>query len=374
MMLKISPVTALLQQQDFVTRAAEQQKFSSMLRQLFGRTMDRREADPSTAQYLTRTLVESVAKAETYTVSAEMCDVLCASADALDDSDKIDLSLLPSPHGIVFFDQPFVVKDIRAQTLLAHRLTWSKTHTNTVDSFGRSTYKDGLLLTWWNDTLEPDMVTAKLSREYGTTMSKVAGRWAFVGSDHLPVGARVGSHDVIYGPDAIQRMQEDVARLREGLSRDGTLGRLAATQLRADIEVLERLEANGETSFRSTNLNRIAHALFLMLNQTITDTRTERAPKSIAKSLRRLSLPESVTVVTLRRANHKTPAGAGAPVQWSHKWLVKGHWAWRHCGGNHPLAQPYEGGYRCRLWVNGYVKGPNDKPFKVSRKVYKLAR
>ena len=43
-------------------------------------------------------------------------------------------------------------------------------------------------------------------------------------------------------------------------------------------------------------------------------------------------------------------------INWSHRWSVAGHW------------RTYKGGHR--VWVGSYVKGPKDKPFIPSVRVY----
>lgn len=72
-------------------------------------------------------------------------------------------------------------------------------------------------------------------------------------------------------------------------------------------------------------------------------------------------IPE-VTVVELRRPLHtepheNTPVGF---VDWSHRWIVDGHWRNQY----HPST-----GDHVPTWIAPYVKGPEDKPLVVKRKV-----
>jgi hypothetical protein len=86
-----------------------------------------------------------------------------------------------------------------------------------------------------------------------------------------------------------------------------------------------------------------------------------------------------VKVVQLRKSEHHgTPDGASSyrpndegtasiePKQWSHRWLVDGHWRLQPCGPQHKD--------RRLTWINPFVKGPDDKPFKAKQTIYEVRR
>jgi hypothetical protein len=55
--------------------------------------------------------------------------------------------------------------------------------------------------------------------------------------------------------------------------------------------------------------------------------------------------------------------------------MVRRHGAWRRCGPHHPNAEEFAPGqYRCWVTIEAYPKGPEDKPFMQSEKVYSLER
>jgi len=65
-----------------------------------------------------------------------------------------------------------------------------------------------------------------------------------------------------------------------------------------------------------------------------------------------------VKVVTLRRLETQPrPPGPGEPVDWSCRWIVDGHWRNQY----HPSTGRHE-----LTYINPFVKGPADKPLKVS--------
>lgn len=81
------------------------------------------------------------------------------------------------------------------------------------------------------------------------------------------------------------------------------------------------------------------------------------------KMAKRQDLPTSeVKVVRLRRARPKLEAGEpiGGFVDWTHRWIVNGHWRNQWL----PSIQAHR-----QQWISPYVKGPEDKPLVVKKTV-----
>ena len=76
---------------------------------------------------------------------------------------------------------------------------------------------------------------------------------------------------------------------------------------------------------------------------------------------------KKVQIVYLRRREqHPTINGQPNPVDWSCRWLVRGHWRNQY----HP-----SDGSRKPTFIQSYVKGPEDKPFRASPgKIYAAVR
>lgn len=102
----------------------------------------------------------------------------------------------------------------------------------------------------------------------------------------------------------------------------------------------------------------------------------DRPSRPQMKKAKRLKMPEDgdVSVIQLRKflqtIKRKTDAedydDEGNP-NWSHRWLVRPHWAWRRCkceghGGRH------------RVYIEGYIKGPEYLPLVIKEKVYAVVR
>lgn len=109
----------------------------------------------------------------------------------------------------------------------------------------------------------------------------------------------------------------------------------------------------------------LAWTLFYFCRQTIASVEDEAAHPRTAKRWRKLPIPKMTTVIRLRRSS--TPRdGAPTAVEWSHRWLVRGHWRKQRVGPGRAEVRP--------VWVQGYVKGPDGVPLVVSNHVYDLVR
>jgi hypothetical protein len=76
--------------------------------------------------------------------------------------------------------------------------------------------------------------------------------------------------------------------------------------------------------------------------------------------------PPFIQVVTLRRmeiARRRDPTGEAPDWQW--QWSVIGHWRWQW--------YPSDGTHK-RIFIESFVKGPPDKPFKNTIKLFAAKR
>ena len=114
------------------------------------------------------------------------------------------------------------------------------------------------------------------------------------------------------------------------------------------------------------NFPKFMHAYFLMMSQTIVSTEKKTPQRGIRKSMEKAKLPSEYVVVQLRKTEYKSgeKSDDGRFIDWSHRWVVGGHWRW----------QPYKDNTKKRIWIAPYVKGPDDKPLVMKDKVYVLAK
>lgn len=114
---------------------------------------------------------------------------------------------------------------------------------------------------------------------------------------------------------------------------------------------------------------RILAAFAHLITQVyITDASPEQTPRAVQKRSARKNVPSTVRVVRLRHLVESEKQGltSGSGVEYSHQWLVSGHWRNQPCG---------PGGLERKLiWVSPHVKGPSDKPLILKETVKALVR
>lgn len=266
-----------------------------------------------------------------YQVTADMTPLVIAAAKGLDGTDRFTSDMMPTQAGFVRFEQPLPIKDIAGKTLLAHWMLW-----------GPAAGPESMFSIFlWNDQkTEPDDIGLEiLSEPAFAELHDLLGRWGGLMEMHTV------SHDVRVGPPEAMPLDWKV----------------------------EDLAKRGVQAQASTNATRYIFALWMLLQQTIVTHHDAEIPRSHRKIAKRMGIPPGVTVIELRR-HESTKSDGETDVEWSHRWIVRGGWQWRKCGPNHPHAQPYQKGYRCRVWIHDYIKGPEDKPLVSAEHVYRLKR
>jgi hypothetical protein len=117
----------------------------------------------------------------------------------------------------------------------------------------------------------------------------------------------------------------------------------------------------------SAYTGKILLSLWTLMQQRIAIRTKERVSNPFRKRATKANIADHhVTLVTLRRPQPKRSDGDHREVEWTHQWLVSGHWR----------NQPYRAlNTTKQIWINPYVKGPDDLPLAVpTTKVYTLVR
>lgn len=274
-------------------------------------------------------IVTNLKVGEVYRVTEDMSAMVQFAASQLDETDLIDTSLAPTQAGIARFDKGLPLRDIRGNHMLVHWVVWGP---------GTIGDKSGVIAWTFNDPhTEADEVHTALIRDAiadgkGDWYSSLVGRFATVGVSALVNGAAVGPAEV----------------------------------LGSDKQILGVL-ADGQTPLPGTNDVRYIHALWLLLNQSVTRVEKEDVDRPARRRAGKMRLPGEVTVIRLRREVSDMPRGEGeSQVEWQHRWIVRGHWRWQAYGPGRSE--------RRRIWINPFVKGPESAPFKQTEKVYSLDR
>lgn len=112
---------------------------------------------------------------------------------------------------------------------------------------------------------------------------------------------------------------------------------------------------------------RFGAAIFALLEQRILVTTREGVARATRRRLvkDRARQPPAILVVRLRHALG-THAERGEPVEWSCRWLVRGHWRQQY--------YPSSGEYR-PIFILPHIKGPDDKPLRApAERVFAVVR
>jgi hypothetical protein len=108
-------------------------------------------------------------------------------------------------------------------------------------------------------------------------------------------------------------------------------------------------------------------ATWLLSGQRIAGVTGQKPARGLRRRAERAKLPSTVLVVRLRRETGRQydDDHESNEVEWSHRWLVNGHWR--------RIWDKKE--QRVRLiWVSPYIKGPENKPLILKDRIYKFER
>lgn len=293
-------------------------------------------------------LRQTLPNAAAYHVSAEMGTLIQYAASQLDGLDRIQHSIMPTRSGIARFEGGLPFHDVRGRKMLISWACWAPVLVQYAQH-DTGEPMTGTVIYLFNDHREePDEIYALLPKDAESKgfpqsavdeVERTLGRWGLIGCNNLYEGMRLG-------PAMMTTREEHAAQIL----------------------------AEGDTPHEFTNPVRLMHAFWLLLGQTVADTSDAPVDRARRKRTGRMGIPHRVTVVQLRRKESARAEGETL-VEWSHRWVVRGHWAWYHVGPDHPLAQEVAPGrFMARIWRAPYVKGPEGKPLVVTDKVYALHR
>lgn len=277
-----------------------------------------------------------IATAYAFHVSDEMVDLANWAGHLLPEDITLRADLLPTQTGFVMFEHGVEIPEIWGRRVYIHALLWRS-------GLVRDSDPGVQILTFVDFHDRRDEVSQEVVKDLGEERVEEAMR--SLGHLHLSNVVEVSYRDP----------QPSIVSTPEDYQQNETEG-------------LEMVPFG-------PNWVRTLIAIFTLMGQTVTTVTEIEADRHQARRMRRMRLPQRVTVITLRRTKGAQREEGESQVEWQHRWMVRGHWAWRHCGEDHPFAEPDgSGGLHARVWINPYVKGPDDKPMVITDKVYALRR
>lgn len=257
-------------------------------------------------------LAESTAKrlprARTYAMTTEVQSLLRHASRTMPDQ-SLEASDFPCETGLVYFEDPWPIKDVRNRWIPFKGLAW-------MPMTNATTRAPGIVVLWLSDgTLDPDCNTEPMASWYREVH---APRLSLFHFDALEFGVRPSDR---YDPTPNEGI--DPAHHARALADQRHIYRFLPAFL----------------TFIRQELVVVAHG------------RLNRAARRRAEADKR-PIPE-VRIVRLRKRHMQDYEPTHTKVEWSHRWIVSGFWRnqWYPTLGLHR-----------RIWVADFVKGPPDKP------------
>jgi len=267
---------------------------------------------------LSEVYVQALYRADTLYITSDMMHMLLQAAHDLPEDAQFDEHVLITPTGFCLFEEPIVGVDRHEKKILIHGLVWSKQLLQS-----REDGKDmGVVIFFLVDPTDPidDYNTkfAEQMRETGITLPPLALQHFYP--------ARFG--------DTLPHTPEDQTVMGSLIIHE-TLKLFIAMQLVAQQKIGEPIQM-----------------------------RPDRATRR--RYAREYGGERLITLITLRRKSVKKDDEEAAKVEWSRRWVVKGHWRRQW----YPKSQTHD-----YVYIYEYVKGPEDKPLVLSeRRVFNFAR
>jgi hypothetical protein len=249
---------------------------------------------------------------------------------------------LPEAKGFAYFDQPWVIYDIRDDQIPVRAVSWSY----------ESVPVDGSL-----SDLLPGL-------EPGRMASVRISMWTDIDDDYdlNPQHFRDSEH-----PEKTKQALGNLSLLHTAL---------------VPFFLRFSKDDDDKSTARSASIITMVHVLWMFLGMEIVSTEPAHLDRHARKRALRSLKHNEVHVVMLRRVNyHGDAPGMVRNIDWSVRWIVQGHLRHlEHYEGPHHRAVAAGTDKHCVVcgsrtaWIAPYIKGPDGKPLQVSRQLMRLAR
>ena len=281
-----------------------------------------------------------------YYVDPRIHQLVTAAAESMPEETVVERDL-PSDYGFMLIPGGLSVIDIRGRALVYNAVQWAL--------FGGT-----IRVLWLTDKYDTKDSSNLIGRE------KLGEHW-FDRMPRLTVGhaseLRLGLPlPLTFGPDFMVPPDRKM-RVIHHRNEDGSES--YGWQIDDNGYTPEELQEKMTISVRTDPAMRWLLTCWRMMQQTITSVTEETAPRQMRRQLERKNLDTKVTVIALR---HRAARGDGhTEVEWSHRWLVRGHWRHQRC--------KEDGEWTTRLiYIHPHIKGPEDAPLIIRDHVYSLVR
>lgn len=288
---------------------------------------------------------DALGKAETFWVSQEMVSVIQVAGETMPPQ-PLRPDDAPAPFGFVWFDRPIRIIDKGGKRVGIRAVVWSERSISL-------RYRD-------DSPPEPtDPLYEVFTRDEDGYVRGLSMAWYSDFEDDEDET----NHSIRADIEAAGHAWETWKRLSH---------RLQMFHLDVWPYGISFADAEVEEHMGSIDTRRFLVAFFALQGQRLARTERLPTPRHVRRRLERsgtLDPTKEVRTITLRR--YREPGvedrgeDRGGPIEWSHQWIVSGHWRnqWVPSIEDHRLT-----------WIAPYVKGPEDRPLLVRDTVFKVSR
>lgn len=296
-----------------------------------------------TGEFVVGRMRAALEMAPPFWVAPQMTELITAAAETMPDA-SIDESDLPSSQGFMTIPGGLAMIDVRGQLLSYDSVLWDQT-------------PDGVDLFWFTDKYdEKDATNLVLRRDLGRNYEMlpqltIAQTLWLKFNEPVP---RMIANGMILPPE-----------LSTQVFMDPDTGNIMVNHVKG--YTTDELRELVQPRIKPDPITMWLIACWRLMGQTLTSLVAESVPRGLRRQAERRGMNNrGVTVITLRRRSVGGESGEH-PVDWSHRWLVRGHWR----------NQRYklDGEWTTKLrWIHPHIKGPDDKPLRLREHVYALTR
>jgi hypothetical protein len=295
-------------------------------------------------------IVNAAGQALPFYVAPQMNQLVDVAAQSMPDEDILP-SDLPHPDGFMFLPEGVKAIEVRGRPVSYRGILWSQR-------------AGGVDLYWLVDKYDPhDSINIELRGQVSEAEYRKLPR---LGVGHT---SRIAYHQTL------PRMMGPSSVLPDGVKMQVTHLGIVDGQDRYGFQTNDPSFGPDQIQQAMTGFGErpdYAHVWLLacwrLMQQSITSLTTEEPTRQMRKLWRKVPMKDHAVVVVKLRVNDNRERAEETSVEWSHRWLRRGHWR------NQPCKDDDGQWTRRVIWIHPTVCGPEGKPLLIRDHVYALVR
>jgi len=297
-------------------------------------------AQPSAAAG--RFLLPDTFKADPIFITPDMLQVVYSAMESFDSKEPVGEDDFFIKNGFAYLPEPFYTIDRNGGRLAWRAISWNVT-------------------TMWTLDMRDDQLAQQIHKTGRVDFTEEEIKAAGIKPEQELV-ARITMWSHLDDPDDFP-MPPDVMVVLKSFNTNWLISHMTSIPIAAIPDIRE---ARGEGDEKATWLLFLRVLNRVMAEKIVLKTR-QRPPRPFRRHAERKKWPVSdVIVIELRRRTTKGVGENESGREYSHRWMVRGHWR----------RVPYGPGkkYRRQRYIFDHPAGPEDKPLIVKRRVWNLDR